>query len=147
MQVFGTDYPTPDGTCMRDFIHVADLVAAHRLALARLRAGGGNLVANCGYGHGYSVLEVIDSVRRVNGRSFDVRMAGRRPGDAAAVIANPGLARKELGWAPKYDDLDKIVLHALTWEDILSRKNSVYGIETPEPDHWPALAHKTAAEH
>ena len=72
MQVFGTDYPTPDGTCMRDYIHVSDLVAAHRLALDRLRAGGGSLVANCGYGHGYSVLEVIDSVRRVHGADFEV---------------------------------------------------------------------------
>ena len=96
MQVYGTDYPTPDGTGIRDYIHVSDLVAAHRLALARLRAGGGNLVANCGYGHGYSVLELIDSVRRVHGRDFEVRMAPRRPGDPAAVIANSALARREL---------------------------------------------------
>ena len=78
MQVFGTDYPTPDGTCMRDYIHVSDLAAAHRLALERLRAGGGSLVANCGYSHGYSVLEVIDSVRRVFGHDFEVRMGDRR---------------------------------------------------------------------
>src|SRR5262245_49296037 len=100
MQVFGTDYPTPDGSCVRDYIHVSDLAAAHRLALDRLRAGGGNLVANCGYGHGYSVLEVIDSVRRVHGSDFDVVMAGRRPGDVAAVIANSSCARRELGWVP-----------------------------------------------
>ena len=80
MQVFGTDYATPDGTCIRDYIHVSDLVAAHRLALERLRAGGGSLVANCGYGHGYSVKEVIDSVRRVHGGDFDVRIAERRAG-------------------------------------------------------------------
>ena len=77
MQVYGNDYPTPDGTCIRDYIHVSDLVAAHRLALDRLRAGGGSLVANCGYGHGYSVLEVMDSVRRVYGGEIDVRIAGR----------------------------------------------------------------------
>jgi UDP-glucose 4-epimerase len=123
MEVFGTDYPTPDGTCIRDFIHVSDLAAAHRLALDRLRAGGGNLVANCGYGHGYSVLEVIDGVRRASGRGFEVRMAGRRPGDPAAVVADSGLARRELGWSPAHDDLDEIIAHALTWEGILSRKN------------------------
>lgn len=145
MQVFGTDYPTPDGSCMRDFIHVADLVAAHRLALARLRGGGGNLVANCGYGHGYSVLEVIDSVRRAHGRDFDVRMAGRRPGDPAAVIANASLARAELGWSPRYDDLDRIVTHALAWESALARKNTIYGIETPEPEHWPGLEERPVA--
>jgi UDP-glucose 4-epimerase len=143
MQVFGTDYPTPDGSCMRDFIHVSDLVAAHRLALARLRQGGANLVANCGYGHGYSVLEVIDSVRRLHGKDFEVKMAGRRPGDVAVVIANSALARRELGWSPKYDDLDQIVSDALSWERALSKKNTVYGIETPDPEHWPALEEKT----
>jgi UDP-glucose 4-epimerase len=124
MQVFGTDYPTPDGTCIRDYIHVSDLVAAHRLALQRLRAGGKSLVANCGYGHGYSVLEVIDSVRRAFGKDFDVRMGKRRPGDAAAVVADSDLARGELGWSPRHDDLDGIVRDALAWERILSGKNS-----------------------
>jgi UDP-glucose 4-epimerase len=124
MQVFGTDYPTPDGTCVRDYIHVGDLVAAHRLALDRLRAGGGNLVANCGYSHGYSVLEVIEAVRRVHGREFEVAKGPRRPGDAASVIANSGLARRELGWIPRYDELDGIVADALRWEAILARKNS-----------------------
>jgi len=145
MEVFGTDYPTPDGSCIRDFIHVSDLAAAHRLALARLRAGGGSLVANCGYGHGYSVLELIDSVRRVNGRDFEVRVTGRRPGDLAAVIANPELVRRELGWSPNYDDLDTIVTHALAWECMLSHKNTINGTETPEPEHWPALEPKTVA--
>lgn len=127
MQVFGTDYPTPDGTCVRDYIHVSDLVAAHRLALQRLRVGGGNLVANCGYSHGYSVLEVIDSVRRVHGRDFEVTMGARRPGDAASVIANSTLARRELVWVPQHDDLDGIVADALKWEGILARKNSSAG--------------------
>ena len=127
MQVFGTDYPTPDGTCMRDYIHVSDLAAAHRLALERLRAGGGSLVANCGYSHGYSVLEVIDSVRRAFGRDFEVKMGDRRPGDAAAVVANSDLARAELGWTPQRDDLDQIVADALAWERILTSKNSARG--------------------
>ncbi|TIL67433.1 UDP-glucose 4-epimerase GalE [Mesorhizobium sp.] len=124
MQVFGTDYPTPDGTCMRDYIHVSDLAAAHRLALERLRAGGPSLVANCGYSHGYSVLEVIDSVRRAFGHDFDVRIGERRAGDAAAVVANSELARRELGWTPQRDDLDQIVADALAWERILTGKNS-----------------------
>jgi len=124
MNVFGTDYPTPDGTCVRDYIHVSDLAAAHRLALDRLRAGGGNLLANCGYGHGYSVLEVIDAVRRVHGENFDVRKVARRPGDPAAIVADSQLARQELLWAPAYDDLDQIVADALRWEASLSRRNS-----------------------
>ncbi|TJV38622.1 MAG: UDP-glucose 4-epimerase GalE [Mesorhizobium sp.] len=127
MQVFGTDYPTPDGTCMRDYIHVSDLAAAHRLALQRLRAGGKSLVANCGYSHGYSVLEVIDSVRRAFGHDFEVKMGARRPGDAAAVVANSDLARAELGWTPQRDDLDQIVADALAWERILTGKNSSRG--------------------
>ncbi|NGO52204.1 UDP-glucose 4-epimerase GalE [Allomesorhizobium camelthorni] len=127
MQVFGTDYPTPDGTCVRDYIHVSDLVAAHRLALERLRAGGDSLVANCGYSHGYSVLEVIESVRRVFGGDFDVKVGGRRPGDAASVIANSDLARREFGWTPAHDDLDAIVGDALSWERKLTGKNSVRG--------------------
>ncbi|HRP80222.1 MAG TPA: UDP-glucose 4-epimerase GalE, partial [Aquamicrobium sp.] len=124
IEVFGTDYPTPDGTCLRDYIHVSDLAAAHRLALERLRQGGANLVANCGYGHGYSVFEVLDSVRRVHGRDFEVRLAGRRPGDAAAVVADPSLARRELGWSPRLDDLDGIVGSALAWERHLSTRNA-----------------------
>ena len=124
MQVFGTDYPTPDGTCIRDYIHVSDLVAAHRLALQRLREGGANLVANCGYGHGYSVLDVIGSVRQAFGHDYDVRMGELRPGDAAAVVANSDLARGELGWVPQRDDLDLIVSDALQWERLLTGKNS-----------------------
>jgi len=124
MQVFGTDYATPDGTCLRDYIHVSDLVAAHRLALRRLRGGGDSLLANCGYGHGYSVLQVVDAVRRVRGTDFDVRLSERRPGDPAAIVANSQRARAELGWQPKFDDLDAIVSDALAWEAALSRRNS-----------------------
>jgi len=124
IEVFGADYPTADGTCIRDYIHVGDLVAAHRLALQRLREGGGSLVANCGYGHGYSVLEVLDAVRRVHGRDFAVRMAARRPGDAAAVVADSRRARAELGWTPRLDDLDAIVASALAWERHLCEMNA-----------------------
>jgi UDP-glucose 4-epimerase len=127
MQVFGTDYETPDGTCVRDYIHVSDLVAAHRLALLRLRAGGDSMVANCGYSHGYSVLEVIEAVQRAFGHDFDVRTSARRPGDAAAIVANSDLARRELGWTPDRDDLDLIVQDALNWERILTGKNSSHG--------------------
>ncbi|TCL96673.1 UDP-galactose 4-epimerase [Rhizobium sp. PP-WC-2G-219] len=124
MSVFGTDYPTPDGTCVRDYIHVWDLVQAHLKALQRMRAGGGSLVANCGYGHGFSVLEVLDTVKRVNGSDLTVDFAPRRAGDPAMIVANPALAMKELGWVPEYDDLDVIVRHALAWEDHLSRRNA-----------------------
>lgn len=125
MQVFGTDYPTPDGTCIRDYIHVSDLAVAHRLALQRLRDGGESLIANCGYSHGFSVIDVIDSVKRMNGRAFDVRFAERRAGDTAAVVADSTRARQELAWVPKLDDLDAIVSSALSWEEGLGRKNSV----------------------
>ena len=123
MSVFGIDYPTPDGTCIRDYIHVSDLAIAHRLALERLRRGGCNLTANCGYGRGYSVFEVIDSVKKMAGRSFEVQLCARRPGDASAVVANSDLACRELDWEPKYADLDRIVADALAWEEILARGN------------------------
>jgi len=116
MNIFGNDYPTPDGTCIRDYIHVSDLAVAHYLALARLRAGGANLIANCGYGRGYSVSEVVDSVKRISGRDFYVRICDRRPGDPAAVVADADLARRELQWVPQYADLDKIVTDAFNWE-------------------------------
>ncbi|MBX3598774.1 MAG: UDP-glucose 4-epimerase GalE [Rhizobiaceae bacterium] len=123
MQVFGDDYETLDGTCVRDFIHVSDLVSAHCLALGRLRAGGSNLTVNCGYGHGHSVLDVIESVRRVLGSDFPVRIVERRPGDPASIVANAGLARAELGWKPARDELDLIVGDALAWEAELSGRN------------------------
>lgn len=114
--VFGTDYPTRDGTCVRDYIHVTDLVAAHLKALQRMRAGGGSLVANCGYGSGYSVLEVIECVKKHAGRDFAVELGDRRPGDPAFVVSDPGLAKRELNWSPQFDDLDSIVQTALAWE-------------------------------
>jgi UDP-glucose 4-epimerase len=116
MDVFGTDYPTPDGTCIRDYIHVADLVRAHSDALAYLRAGGKPVTVNCGYGHGFSVLEVIDAVKRASDVDFRVDLAGPRPGDPARIVANSDRARELLGWQPQFDDLAVIVAHALAWE-------------------------------
>ena len=121
--VFGTDYPTPDGTCIRDYIHVTDLVAAHGDALRHLAGGGGNLVANCGYGHGFSVVEVIDTVKRVSGRDFTVEYGPRRAGDPTAIVASPALITERLGWRPRLNDLDLIVESALAWEDSLTRRN------------------------
>jgi UDP-glucose 4-epimerase len=116
LAVFGTDYPTADGTCVRDYIHVTDLVAAHLDALKHLRRGGENLTLNCGYGRGYSVLEVIETVKRLSGKDFPVTNAPRRPGDPAAIVARADRIRAVLGWQPKLDDLSTIVGHALAWE-------------------------------
>ena len=123
--VYGTDYPTADGTCMRDYIHVSDLVAAHAEALAFLRAGNVSLVANCGYGHGFSVLEVIDTVKRVSGKDFRVILGDRRPGDPAAIVASPARIEERLGWRPRYADLDTIVDSALRWEKALVHRNQM----------------------
>lgn len=125
MQVYGTDYATPDGTCLRDYIHVTDLVAAHLDALRHLQAGGESLVLNCGYGMGYSVLDVIGTVKRVSGVDFPVQIGPRRPGDPAAIVARAEKVRARLGWAPRYDDLDTIVRHALDWEERLARRNRI----------------------
>jgi UDP-glucose 4-epimerase len=127
MQVFGTDYPTPDGTCIRDYIHVSDLVQAHSAALDYLRSGGPNATFNCGYGRGASVLEVIDAVRRASGRDFSVEVSGRRPGDAPALVANVDRIRAALPWRPRFQNLDTIAAHALAWERQLAgrRKSSV----------------------
>lgn len=117
IEVFGTDYPTTDGTCIRDYIHVSDLVAAHSLALAHLRAGGASAIYNCGYSKGFSVLEVIAAVKRAAGRDFEVRLGPRRAGDPAAIVAGSDRIRAALGWQPQLDDLDQIVAHALAWEE------------------------------
>jgi UDP-glucose 4-epimerase len=125
LEVFGTDYSTPDGTCIRDYIHVSDLVRAHSAALRYLRDGGQSATCNCGYGHGYSVLEVIDTVKRVCGSQFHVALAPRRPGDPAQIIAASDRARTLLGWRPKLDDLGTIVTHALAWErQLIARRNA-----------------------
>ena len=116
MQIYGDDYPTPDGTCVRDYIHVSDLAAAHLAALAYLEAGGDSQTLNCGYGRGYSVREVLAAVERVLGRPLAATMSGRRAGDPAALVAGATRIRQVLNWAPRYDDLDVIVATALAWE-------------------------------
>ena len=122
IDVFGTDYPTPDGSCIRDFIHVSDLAQAHRSALSYLRAGGASATLNCGYGRGYSVLETIEAVRRVSGRNFAVQYAPRRPGDIMTMVADTSLIRSTLDWTPQYDNLQTIAAHALAWEEKLFRE-------------------------
>jgi len=116
MDVYGEDYPTRDGTCVRDYIQVTDLIDAHLAALAYLRAGGASLTCNCGYGHGATVKEVIEVVKRVSGVDFKVNHAPRRAGDPAAIVAKAERVRERLGWRPKRDDLDAIVRQALDWE-------------------------------
>ena len=116
VDVFGTDYPTPDGTCIRDYIHVSDLVRAHSDALAYLRGGGVSATLNCGYGRGFSVLEVIETVKRVSGVDFKITFAGRRAGDPAQIVAASDRVRSLLKWQPHFDDLQTIVSHALAWE-------------------------------
>lgn len=137
LEVFGTDYPTRDGTCIRDYIQVSDLVAAHLLALAYLRKGGESLICNSGYGHGVSVFEVVDAVKQVSGADFKVRISGRRPGDPASLVACAKRIKAVLGWKPRYDDLPTIVGQALDWERRL-RDKSVTG--------EPAGAHSLACD-
>ncbi|MBP1842087.1 UDP-glucose 4-epimerase [Rhizobium petrolearium] len=124
VDIYGTDYPTPDGTGIRDYIHVSDLVDAHLKALSYLRRGGEPLIANCGYGRGYSVLEVLEAVMRAGGRKFEIRYGPRRPGDAASVVANSTLARRLLDWKPRHDDLDLIVETAIAWEKGLAARKA-----------------------
>ncbi len=126
VSIFGTDYPTPDGTGVRDYIHVEDLASAHTMALEYLRAGEKSTSLNCGYGHGYSVREVLDAVLRVSGVEFEIREEGRRAGDPPILVAQVDKIRELFGWTPKYDDLEKIVASSLAWEQKLAR-GEVYG--------------------
>jgi UDP-glucose 4-epimerase len=114
--IFGTDYPTPDGTGLRDYIHVEDLATAHVDALQYLRQGGDSVVLNCGYGHGYSVREVLAAVEVANGEKLNIREEARRAGDPPELIAVAERVRDVLGWTPKFDDLDTIVRTSLEWE-------------------------------
>ncbi len=125
LEVFGADYPTPDGTCIRDYVHVSDLARAHSAALRHLRSGAPSQTLNCGYGHGFSVLEVIEAVRRVSRTDFKVEIAPRRAGDPARLVADSYRARTTLGWQPRFDDLSTIVAHALAWErKLMMRRTS-----------------------
>ena len=120
-QVFGRDYDTPDGTCIRDYIHILDLCAAHSLALAALAGGGVSAAYNLGNGSGFSVRQVIDAVHKVTGKALRVIDGPRRAGDPARLVADSALARQSLGWTPVYPDLDTIVSHAWDWERKLAR--------------------------
>ena len=122
LSIYGTDYDTPDGTGVRDYIHVEDLATAHVDALEYLRGGGASTVLNVGYGHGYSVREVLQSVERVSGKRLVIREEPRRAGDPPALVARAERIRRELGWKPKLDDLDTIVRTALAWEERLQRE-------------------------
>ena len=122
LELYGTDYPTPDGTCVRDYIHVTDLANAHISALKYLLEGGGVQVLNCGYGYGSSVREVLDSVSRVTGVEFPIVTCGRREGDPAELVADCSLIKEILGWQPNHDDLDFIVNTAWEWEARLKDK-------------------------
>jgi UDP-glucose 4-epimerase len=125
LEVFGLDYPTPDGSCVRDYIHVSDLARAHSDALRHLRSGAPSLTLNCGYGHGFSVLEVIETVKRVSGVDFKVELGPRREGDPAQIVADSAQARATLHWQPRFDDLPTIVRHALAWErELMQRREA-----------------------
>lgn len=114
--IFGEDYPTKDGTCERDYIHVSDLAHAHVLALKYMQSNQSSQVFNCGYGHGYSVKEIVDSVKKITGQDFTVEKAARRAGDPAVLVAKSDLIKEKLGWIPEFDDLDKIIQTVYNWE-------------------------------
>lgn len=123
MEIYGTDYDTRDGTCIRDYIHVSDLTQAHYLALQYLRAGGASDVMNCGYGDGFTVREVLAAVKKVSDVDFEVREVPRRAGDPPIVVANSDLAKTKLNWQPDYNDLELIVKNAFDWEKYLKIRN------------------------
>jgi len=127
VSIFGTDYPTPDGTGLRDYIHVEDLASAHLDALTYLRKGGESTTLNCGYGHGYSVREVLEAVEKVNGAPLNITEEPRRAGDPPELVAVADRVRSVLGWTPEYDDLETIVRTSLAWErKIAARDPSAY---------------------
>lgn len=133
LTVFGTDYPTADGTCVRDYVHVSDLVEAHLLALEHLRGGGEPRIWNCGYGRGASVRDVIAALERVTGRKLPVEEGPRRPGDPPELVADATRLRRELGWQPRHDDLDFIIRTALEWERCLGGGRNA-GLQTRRAD-------------
>jgi UDP-glucose 4-epimerase len=124
LAIFGTDYDTPDGTCIRDYIHVSDLAAAHLSAINYLRDGGTSVALNCGYGKGFSVKDVVEALEKIIGRPLPTEMAPRRAGDIAEIIADNKKIKALLGWQPQYDDLSGIIENALEWERRLALKNS-----------------------
>jgi UDP-glucose 4-epimerase len=141
--VFGRDYDTPDGTCIRDYIHVNDLADAHLLALEALLAGGESMRFNLGNGAGYSINQVIDTARRVTGREIVVNDGPRRPGDPARLVADPTLARNTLGWVPQLTDLDTIIAHAWSWE----QRHARWGQPVSLPDQATAAKAEQERRH
>lgn len=125
LSIYGTDYPTHDGTCVRDYIHVADLAAAHVCALDHLLETGLSAAFNCGYGHGYSVRQVVDAASAVAGWRFPVEECARRPGDSAAIVAESSRLKSQTGWTPRYDDLEFIIKTAWEWEKKLKQRTEV----------------------
>jgi len=129
LSLYGNDYPTADGTCVRDYIHVTDLIDAHVSLLDDLRAGGESAIFNCGYGSGYSVLQIIEMVQKVAEKKIPIAICPRRPGDPASIVADASHIKSKLGWKPQFADLETIVRHALAWERILSeRANETDGV-------------------
>ena len=126
VKLFGNDYSTPDGTCVRDYVHVTDLAKAHLLALQHLRAGGKKIICNCGYGEGYSVNEVLNAVRDVSGISFPIEIAARRAGDPATLVASNKHISSTLDWRAQFNDLHMIIEHALAWEEKLKSKGDTF---------------------
>lgn len=124
MSVFGANFPTHDGTCIRDYIHVTDLAQAHLDSIDHLRAGRDSFIANCGYGHGFSVLEVIETMKRVSGIDFAVTIDAPRQGDPGKIVADPSRLMHLTDWKPKFDHLETIVSHALSWEKILLQQEN-----------------------
>ena len=122
IHIFGTDYPTDDGTCIRDYIHIQDLIQAHLLSLEYLASGGNSQTFNCGYGHGASVREVIQIAQEVSQQKFKVIESERRAGDPPQLIANSNTLQRQLNWQPQYDDITSIISHAWQWEQLLSRR-------------------------
>ncbi len=116
LEIFGSDYPTPDGTGVRDYIHVTDLSQAHVAALQHLEQGRGSEIFNCGYGHGYSVLDIVQAVEKIAGANLPTRQVERRPGDPAELVADPRRLREAFNWRPDFDDIEKIVQTVYTWE-------------------------------
>lgn len=124
LQIYGADYPTPDGTAIRDFVHVSDLADAHLSALSFLRDSGATATLNCGYGRGYSVYEVVDAVERVSGIKIPIELAPRRAGDSSQLIADSAAIRTTLDWRPRYDDIDFIIKTAIDWEKNLNEASN-----------------------
>ncbi|HEX7046982.1 MAG TPA: UDP-glucose 4-epimerase GalE [Gammaproteobacteria bacterium] len=134
VKIYGTDYDTPDGTGVRDYVHVDDIARAHVAAADYLFDGGESVTLNCGYGHGYSVREVMDAMQDVHGAPIDIRLEDRRPGDPPTLIADASRIRSVLGWKPEHDDLEEILQSALDWEHELQRRRHA------APAHWRPAA-------